>query len=87
MSSVRQNNLYASGDWKVIYNAFRNVNLQAYDYKSIYDSLVQYIRVNNTEEFNDYVRHSEMMVHVNMIAYLGQSLAFRIDLNAREKLF
>lgn len=87
MSSVRQNNLYAVGDWKVVYNAFRNVNLQAYDYKSIYDSLVQYIRINNPEEFNDYVRHSEMMVHINMIAYLGQSLAFRIDLNARENFF
>ena len=87
MSTIRQNNLYVAGDWKVVYNAFRNVNLQSYDYQSIYDSLVRYIRINNPEEFNDYIRHGEMMLHVNMIAYLGQSLAFRLDLNIRENFF
>ena len=28
-----------------------------------------------------------MMAHINMLAYLGQSMAFRIDLNARENFF
>lgn len=85
--SVRQNNLFAAEDWKVVYNAFRNVSLQAYDYESIYTALIDYLRINNPDEFNDYVQHSEMMAHVNMLAYLGQSLAFRIDLNARENFF
>ncbi|ASV44254.1 hypothetical protein PBI_SCTP2_239 [Salicola phage SCTP-2] len=85
--SIRQNNLFAAEDWKVIYNAFRNVNLQAYDYESIYNALIEYLKTNNPDEFNDYVQHSEMIAHINMLAYLGQSYAFRIDLNARENFF
>lgn len=85
--SVRQNNLFAAEDWKVVYNAFRNVSLQAYDYNTIYTALVDYLRTNNPDEFNDYVQHSEMLAHINMIAYLGQAYAFRIDLNARENFF
>lgn len=85
--SVRQNNLFAAEDWKVVYNAFRNVSLQAYDYGTIYNALIEYLKKNNPDEFNDYVQHSEMMAHVNMIAYLGQAYAFRIDLNARENFF
>jgi len=85
--SIRQNNLFAAEDWKVVYNAFRNVSLQAYDYNSIYNALIDYLRTNNPDEFNDYVQHSEMLAHINMLAYLGQSYAFRIDLNARENFF
>ena len=85
--SVRQNNLFAAEDWKVVYSAFRNVSLQAYDYDTIYNALVEYLRVNNPDEFNDYVEHSEMIAHINMLAYLGQAYAFRIDLNARENFF
>lgn len=87
MSSIRQNNLFAAEDWKVVYDAFANVSLKAYDYSSIYNALVDYLRVNNPDEFNDYVAHSEMMAHINMLSYLGQSLAFRVDLNARENFF
>lgn len=85
--SIRQNNLFAAEDWKVVYNAFRNVSLQAYDYNTIYNALIDYLRTNNPDEFNDYVQHSEMLAHINMLAYLGQSYAFRIDLNARENFF
>lgn len=83
----KRQNLYAAEDWKVVYEAFSNVSLKAYDYQSIYNALVEYIRINNPDEFNNYVTHTELMTHVNMLAYLGQSLAFRIDLNARENFF
>lgn len=84
---MSNNNLFAAEDWKVVYEAFSNVSLQAYDYQSIYNALVEYIKINNPDEFNNYVTHTELMTHVNMLAYLGQSLAFRIDLNARENFF
>lgn len=85
--TIRQNKLFAAEDWKVVYSAFQNVSLQAYDYESIYNALVDYLRKNNPDEFNNYVEHTEMMAHINMLAYLGQSLAFRLDLNAREAFF
>lgn len=87
MANIKQNNLFAAQDWKVVYGAFTNISLQAYDYQSIYNALVDYLRINNPDEFNNYVTHTEMMAHINMLAYLGQSMAFRIDLNARENFF
>lgn len=83
----KRQNVYAAENWKVIYQAFSNVSLTAYDYHSIYNALVEYIKINNPDEFNNYITHTELMTHVNMLAYLGQSLAFRIDLNARENFF
>lgn len=87
MANIKQNSLFAAEDWKVVYTAFSNVSLTAYDFDTIYHALYNYIKTNNPDEFNNYVTHTEMMAHVNMLAYLGQSLAFRVDLNSRENFF
>lgn len=80
----RQNNLFAAEDWKIVYKAYSQVNFQAYDFDTIRTALVDYIRVNFPENFNDYVDSSEFIAIIEMLAYLSQSLAFRMDLNARE---
>ena len=36
------------------------------------------------EDFNDYIESSEYLALIDLVAYLGQNLAFRTDLNARE---
>ena len=46
--------------------------------------MVQYLRNNYPEDFNDYIESSEFIALMDLIAYFGQSLAFRQDLNARE---
>jgi hypothetical protein len=46
--------------------------------------MIQYLRENYPEDFNDYIDSSEYIALVDLIAYLGQNLSFRIDLNARE---
>jgi hypothetical protein len=80
----RQNNLFAAEDWKIAYQAFSNVNFQAYDYDTIRQALVTYVQENFPENFNDYIESSEFIAIIEMLAFLSQSLAFRMDLNSRE---
>jgi hypothetical protein len=82
--SQRQNNLFLGEDWTAIYSAMRFVNFASYDFDTIRDALINYIRVNYPEDFNDWIESSEFVGIIEMLAYLASSLAFRIDLNVRE---
>jgi hypothetical protein len=46
--------------------------------------MIDYIKIYYPENFNDYIESSEYIALIDLIAFLGQSLAFRTDLNARE---
>jgi hypothetical protein len=46
--------------------------------------MISYLRENYPEDFNDYIESSEYLALIDLIAFLGQNLAFRVDLNARE---
>jgi hypothetical protein len=46
--------------------------------------MIDYIRTNFPEDFNDYIESSEYLALIDIIAFVGQSIAFRVDLNARE---
>ncbi|MCS7316744.1 MAG: hypothetical protein NZZ41_00275 [Candidatus Dojkabacteria bacterium] len=82
--SIRQSDLFAGESWISIYQAFTQINFNAYDFDSIRNALIDYIRVNYSENFNDWVNSSEFIAFIDLVAYLGQSLAYRIDLNSRE---
>ena len=83
---VRQSNLFAAEDFTKIYKSFQDINFTAYDFDTIRESLIEYIRVQYPEDFNDFTADSEFIAIVELLAYLGTSLAFRNDLNARENL-
>lgn len=80
----RQNNLFLSEDWKTVYQSFRNADFTSYDFENIRRVMINYLRTNYPEDFNDYIESSEYLALIDLIAYLGQSIAFRIDVNARE---
>ncbi|RLB67316.1 MAG: hypothetical protein DRH08_04005, partial [Deltaproteobacteria bacterium] len=82
--SIRQSNLFASEDFTKIYQSFKNVDFQAYDFDTIKAALVTYIKDQYPEDFNDYIESSEFVAIIELLAYLGTSLSFRADLNARE---
>jgi len=83
-ASTRQSNLFAAEDWKKVYETFREADFQSYDYETIRKSMVEYIRNYYPEDFNDFIESSEYVALIDLIAFLGQSLSFRADLNARE---
>lgn len=76
--------LLVSEDWKKIYQSFRNADFKSYDFETLRRTMITYLRENYPEDFNDYIDSSEYIALVDLIAYLGQNLSFRIDLNARE---
>ncbi len=80
----RQNRLLVAEDWKRIYQSFRNADFQSYDFENLRRVMVSYIKENYPEDFNDYIESSEYLALIDLIAFLGQSIAFRIDLNARD---
>lgn len=80
----RQNRLLVAEDWKKVYQSFRNADFQSYDFENLRRTMVDYIRQNYPEDFNDYIESSEYLALIDVIAFLGQSVAFRVDLNARE---
>lgn len=82
--SQRQSELFAGNDWLAVYRAFTEVNLNAFDFTTIRSAMVDYIRRNYPEDFNDWIESSEFVALIDLLAYLGQSLAFRTDINARE---
>jgi hypothetical protein len=80
----RQNRLLVAEDWKRIYQTFRNADFQSYDFENLRRVMINYIRENYPEDFNDYIESSEYLALIDLIAFLGQSISFRTDLNARE---
>ena len=80
----RQNRLLVAEDWKRIYQSYQNADFKSYDFDNLRRSMINYLRKNYAEDFNDYIESSEYLALIDLIAFLGQNLSFRIDLNARE---
>jgi len=71
-------------DWTKIYQSFSNPDLSSYDFATLRKSFINYLQAHNPENFNDYINSSEYIALVDLIAFMGQSMSFRFDMNARE---
>lgn len=82
--SSKQSALFGLNDWKTIYQTFSEADFRSYNYETLRKSFIDYIRLYYPETFNDYIESSEFIALLDIIAFMGQGLAFRNDLNARE---
>jgi len=80
----RQNSLLVAENWKKIYQTFQDADFTSYDFETLRKSMIDYLRIHYPEDFNDFTDSSEYIALIDLIAFMGQSLAFRTDLNARE---
>lgn len=83
-TSSRQSSLFGVNDWRTIYQTFREADFRSYDYETLRKSFIDYLRSYYPETFNDYIESSEFIALLDVMAFMGQGLAFRNDLNARE---
>lgn len=82
--TTRQTNLLVNQDWTKVYQSFTNADFTSYDFETLRGSMINYLKTYYPESFNDFLESSEYLALIDMIAFLGQSLSFRTDLNARE---
>ena len=83
-TSTRQTVLFGVEDWKKIYQTYSEGDFQSYDFETLRKSFIDYLRQYYPETFNDYIESSEFIALLDVIAFMGQALAFRTDLNTRE---
>lgn len=83
-TTARQTYVFGVEDWKRIYQTYREADFQSYDFETLRKTFVDYLRLYYPETFNDYIESSEFIALLDVMAFMGQSLAFRSDLNNRE---
>ena len=83
-TSSRQSSIFGVNDWKSIYKNYSQADFQSYDYDTLRKTFVDYLRTYYPETFNDYTESSEYIALLDVMAYMGQALSFRNDLNTRE---
>lgn len=70
--------------WERAYDAFQNVNFAAFDYNTVKQSILDYIKLYFPETFNDFIESSEFVAIVEVFAYIAELIAYRLDVNAHE---
>jgi hypothetical protein len=83
-TSSRQTALFGINDWKRFYSTYNDADLSSYDYESIRKAFIDYLIAYYPETFSDFIESSEFIALLDVMAFMGQALAFRGDLNARE---
>ena len=75
---------YSAESWDRIYQAFSDVSFVSYDFDSIKEGLINYVKTYYPESFNDYVASSEFIAMLEMFAYIAEQIAYRVDMVAHE---
>lgn len=71
--------------WIDYYDNYKTViNFVAGDFNSLKDVIRKYVARMNPENYNDWAESSEVGMFVNGLAYLGETLHYRVDLNAHD---
>jgi len=83
-TTSRQTTIFGIEDWKRIYQTYREADFQSYNFETLRKSFIDYLRQYYPESFNDFVESSEFVAMLDLMAFMGQSLSFRVDLNSRE---
>lgn len=71
-------------NWEKVYEAYQSVNFNAFDYESVKQSLIDYIKLYHSEAFSDIIESSELIVLIELFAWISETYAYRLDLNAHE---
>ena len=65
-------------------NQLPTINFVSGDYKSLKESIRQYVVNQCPEDFNDWAESSEVSIFTNGLSYLGSIINYRVDLNAHD---
>jgi hypothetical protein len=71
-------------NWERSYQAFQQINFSAWDYDTIKESMLDYLKMYYPEDFNDFIESSELIALIETFAYAAELIAYRLDMNASE---
>jgi hypothetical protein len=71
--------------WEKIHHAFQNINFAAFDYNSVKQSLIDYIKL-YFPEYNNFIESDELIMQIEAFAYIAELFAYRLDVTAHENL-
>lgn len=77
-------NLYQAESWQKIYDAFEQINFSSYDYITIKQSIIEYIKIYHSESFNDLIESSEFLALIESFCYIAEQLSYRLDMLSHE---
>jgi hypothetical protein len=77
-------NTNSAESWDKIYEAFDQVNFTSFDFDTIKQSLIDYLRIYYSETFNDMIQSSELIALLELFAYVAEQLAYRVDMVSHE---
>jgi len=83
-NTSRKTALFGIEDWKNIYNTYNEAEFQNFNFETMRKTFVDYLQQHHPESFNDFTESSEFIALLDLMAFMGQSLSFRNDLNSRE---
>jgi hypothetical protein len=71
-------------NWEKVYTALQNINFAAFDYNTVKQSILDYVKLYFPETFNDFIESSEFIAIVETFAYVAELMAYRFDVDAHE---
>lgn len=77
-------NTYVAEAWDKVYNAFEQVNFAAFDYDTVKESLLQYLKIYHAENFNDFIESGDLVAVLEIFAMVAEMLAYRVDMLSHE---
>lgn len=66
------------------YEVFQQINFSAFDFVTVKESMIEYVKTYFPEDFNDYIESSEFIAILELFAYMAELVAYRLDINAHE---
>ena len=83
-TSSRQTSIFGIEDWRSLYKTYNQADFQSYNFETLRKGFVDYLRQHYPEDFNDYIESSEFIALLDTMAFMGQAISYRQDLNTRE---
>lgn len=71
--------------WEAVHYAFKQINFAAFDYNSVKQSLIEYLKLYHPE-FNNFIESDEAIMIIESFAYIAEQYAYRLDVTAHENL-
>ena len=70
--------------YDLVEKTYSHASFSKFDFASVKRALIEDVRLNFSEVFNDFSESSELIMIINAFAYISELYAYRLDINTQE---